>query len=246
MRALCAKAIQSSPDWDTVCSRTRMQQFSSHLAHLSLVARLPMGPSLGKAAAFVQTWGLSWRWVRREPRAQLRALKGFWVHLCKYKVHSRRTSAYREYCGGLVMLGSFLFAPLLQNGQIPTQHVAKSDAGFSSGWIHYHWLQLFPILEESFARRTVGQQHSAQANCAMKDLCVQLCALAAPRIWRLRTQCVCVSLVSWEGQEWSSDPNTDASLLYKEKTGIWENVSFCISSPSLELSLPIPQSYHLP
>lgn len=100
MRALCAKAIQSSPDWDMVCSRTWMQQFSSHLVHLSLVAWLPMVPSLGKAAAFVQTWGLSWPWVRREPRAQLRAqlraLKGFWVHLCRYKVHSRRTSAYRE------------------------------------------------------------------------------------------------------------------------------------------------------
>lgn len=144
------------------------------------------------------------------------------------------------------MLESFLSAPLVQNGQMPTQHVAKSDAGFSSGWIHYHWLQLLLILEESFALRTVGQQHSAQANCAMKDLCVQLCALAVPHIWRLQTQCVCLSLVLWEGQERSSDPNMDASLLYKEKTGIWGNFSFCISSPSLELSLPIPQSYHLP
>lgn len=31
------------------------------------------------------------------------------------------------------MLESFLSLPLVQNGQIPAQHTAKSDAGFSAG-----------------------------------------------------------------------------------------------------------------
>lgn len=48
----------------------------------------PVVPSLGEAAA-VQTRSLSWPWVRRELRAQLRALKCFWF-----------TSADTKYTAG--------------------------------------------------------------------------------------------------------------------------------------------------
>lgn len=94
----------------------------------------------GQSSCCADGGGLNWPWVRRELRAPLRALEFRCVHQRGHKVHSRRTSAYREYCGGLAMLELFLSALLVQNGQIPAQHLAKSDAGISSGWISYPWL----------------------------------------------------------------------------------------------------------
>lgn len=109
-----------------------MQQSSSHLPTSPLWLVFPWFPPWAKQL-LCRRGGLNWPWVRRELRAPLRALEFRCVHQRGHKVHSRRTSAYREYCGGLAMLELFLSALLVQNGQIPAQHLAKSDAGISSG-----------------------------------------------------------------------------------------------------------------
>lgn len=102
-RALRVQSPSKAHQTEMLCSRTRMQQFCSHLAHLSPVACLPRGSLPGGSSCcadskLVLTLGEEGAESTTESSQMLL------VHQCRHKVHSRRTSAYREHCAGLVML----------------------------------------------------------------------------------------------------------------------------------------------
>lgn len=207
MRALWVQSPSKAHQTEMLCSRTWMQQFCSHLPHLSPVPCLPCDSLLGGSSCcadseFVLTlwgWGGSWEhnWeLSNASGSPVQTQSTQQENICLQGVLCRACNAW------IIFVCSYGVKWMDPN---PAQ--SRVSAASSSAWIHCPWLQLLPILSSKDGRGAAAPSSGT---------CVGLCALAVPCVWRIWPWCVCLSLVSWEQQEGSSDPSADVCLLFRK------------------------------
>lgn len=199
-RGHCVQSPAKAHQTEMLCSRTRMQQFCSHLATSplwfppwgkQLLCRLRACPDPGWGGSWEHNWELS---NASAPPVQTQSTQQ--ENICLQGVLCRACDAWITFV-----------CSYAAKGMDPNPAQSRVSAAFSSGGVHCPWVQLLPILCSRDGRGAAAQSPGT---------CVGLCAWAVPWVWRLWPWCVCLSLVLWEGQEGSSDTSADICLLFRK------------------------------